>query len=172
METMRKTIALILAAIIVLIIASWVVYHTGNNPRSTPPILMSFDASSLGKEDMNVTQGSVLQINITLTSYSTQKTMAMIENLVLEGASDNPLHFVLGNWNTSIPQSIVLNYTFSIAQLFLEPSQSNSTVLTVNIAEDAQPMVYFLEINARLFEAGVYRYASGFPLYVWVTPKN
>jgi hypothetical protein len=133
---------------------------------------MTLEASSLGKEDMNVTQGSVLQINITLSSWSSQETMATIDDFDLEGISDSPHSIVLGNWNESIPQSTVLNYTFSITQLILEPDGSNYTILTVNIAEDAPPVVYCFEIHTRLFEAGVFRYTSGDPLYIWVTPKK
>jgi hypothetical protein len=109
-------------------------------PINTSIPLLDGEVSSLGEEDMNVIQGSALQINVTLTSKSDQELTIPIEGLKIAAFNDI-------EWDTSIkPQNKVLNYTFGASQLVLQPHKSNSTVLTVYMAEDASVGQYALAI--------------------------
>ena len=109
-------------------------------PFSTPVPLLFGEVSSLGEEDMNVSQGSTLQVNVTLTSNTDQELTIPIENLALSGFNNT-------SWGTSIPQNKVFNYTFSASKLVLQPYESNSTVLAVDIADDAPLGQYALSIE-------------------------
>jgi uncharacterized membrane protein len=130
-------------------------------PLNTPIPLLDGNVSSLGEEDMNVTQGSALQVNVTLTSLTDQELTIPIENLTLSGFNNT-------SWDTSIPQNKVLNYTFSINQLVLQPRGSNSTVLTINIAEDAPLGQYAFTVELGNWQVTQF---GGIGLTVRVTPK-
>ena len=84
----------------------------------------------------NVTQGSTLKVNVTLISRADQELTIPIENLKLAGFNNTA-------WDNPIPQNKLFNYTFSNNELVLQPNESKSTVLTLEIAEDA-PLVEYL----------------------------
>ena len=84
----------------------------------------------------NVTQGSTLKVNVTLISRADQELTIPIENLKLAGFNNTA-------WDNPIPQNKLFNYTFSNNELVLQPNESKSTVLTLEIAEDA-PLVQYL----------------------------
>ena len=84
----------------------------------------------------NVTQGSTLKVNVTLISRADQELTIPIENLKLAGFNNTA-------WDNHIPQNKLFNYTFSNNELVLQPNESKSTVLTLEIAEDA-PLVEYL----------------------------
>ena len=128
---------------------------------SHPIPVLDVNVSSLGEEDMNVTQGSTLQVNVTLTSLTDQELTIPFENLTLAGFNNTA-------WDNSIPQNKLFNYTFSTNQLVLQPHESKSTVVTLEIAEDA-PLVkylFYIELgNSQVTQLS----AVGLP--VRVTPK-
>ena len=84
----------------------------------------------------NITQGSTLKVNVTLISRADQELTIPIENLKLAGFNNTA-------WDNPIPQNKLFNYTFSNNELVLQPNESKSTVLTLEIAEDA-PLVQYL----------------------------
>ena len=84
----------------------------------------------------NITQGSTLKVNVTLISRADQELTIPIENLKLAGFNNTA-------WDNPIPQNKLFNYTFSNNELVLQPNESKSTVLTLEIAEDA-PLVEYL----------------------------
>ena len=65
---------------------------------SHPIPVLDVNVSSLGEEDMNVTQGSTLQVNVTLTSLTDQELTIPFENLTLAGFNNTA-------WDNSIPQN-------------------------------------------------------------------
>jgi len=97
------------------------------------PPLLDVDLSTYRE---NVTQGSTLRVNVTLISLADQELTILIENLKLAGFNNTA-------WNNSTPQNKLFNYTFSNNELVLLPNESKSTVLTLEIAEDA-PLVQYL----------------------------
>ena len=165
MNTRHLIIVTVVLIIAIILALAYIGFSPSNAPVGTPiPLLMS-SISSLGKEDMNVSQGSALQINVTLTSRADYELTVTLENLTLNGVNNSSDYT---SWDTSIPQNKVLNYTFSINQLVLQPHGSKSTVLTVNIAEDAPLGQYALTVE--LGNAQV-TYVGGIGLTVRVTPK-
>ena len=128
---------------------------------SHPNPLLDVNVSSLGEEDMNVTQGSTLQVNVTLTSLTVQELTIPIQNLTLSGFNNT-------SWDNSIPQNELLNYTFSTNQLVLQPHESTSVVVTLEIAEDA-PLVQYL-FTVELGNSQV-THIGGISIIVGVTPK-
>jgi hypothetical protein len=155
------TAILILAIVLAAIIVGFSPRHTPITPISRPFPLLDGGVSSLGKEGMNVTQGSALQLNVTLTSLTDQELTIPIENLTLSGFNNT-------SWDTSVPQNKVLNYIFSTNQLVLQPHGSNSTVLTVNIAEDAPLGQYVFTVE---LGNGQVTHVGGIGLTVRVTPQ-
>lgn len=135
--------------------------NSSHVPINTPIPLLDGNVSSLGEEDMNVTQGSALQVNVTLTSRADQELTIPIENLTLSGFNNT-------RWDTSIPQNKVFNYTFSTNQLVLQPHGSNSTVLTINVAEDASLGQYVFTIELGNWQV---THFGGISVIVRVTPK-
>jgi len=93
-----------------------------------------------------LTQGSTQQVNFTLTSKTDQKLTIPLDFWLLAFHSEtyngeldsfipsnNPTRF---HYNQSA-QDELFNYTLSHNQLILQPHQSNSTIITLNIAEIA-----------------------------------
>lgn len=139
---MNTKYLLIICGILVIAVISAVVYEHFRSFPSPPergdviyhtPPLVDANLSSWGD---NVTQGSTLQVNVTLISRTDQELTIPIENLTLAGFNNTA-------WDNSIPQNKLFNYTFSTNQLVLQPHESKTTVLTLEIAEDA-PLVQYL----------------------------
>ena len=109
-----------------------IISERGDAIYHDPPLL---DAN-LSTWRENVTQGSTLKVNVTLISRADQELTIPIENLKLAGFNNTA-------WDNPIPQNKLFNYTFSNNELVLQPNESKSTVLTLEIAEDA-PLVEYL----------------------------
>ena len=98
---------------------------------------------------INATQGTKQEITLTFTSiFDNQQTSIPIQNLTLTYYSS---HIDYSNWGTNnslnFPQEKYFNYTFSQTQLMLQPLASNSTILTITIANDAPVGEYTFNIN-------------------------
>jgi hypothetical protein len=105
----------------------------------------------------NLTQGSTQQINFTLTSITDQQLtipldfrLIVFQSETYNGEldsfipdSDDPARF---RYNESA-QDKVFNYAFSYNQLILEPFESNSTIITLEIADIAPSGFYAFGIN-------------------------
>jgi hypothetical protein len=125
--------------------------------------LIEYRLSNLGEENwteyiMNVTQGSTQQVNFTITSNTDQELTIPLLDLKLEALvsetyngeldsfiplPDWPNHF---HFNQSA-QDRPFNYTFSHNQLILQPYESDSTVITLDIVEDAPLGFYVFKIG-------------------------
>jgi aminopeptidase-like protein len=98
---------------------------------------------------INATQGSTQEITLTFTSIlDNRQTLIPIENLTLTYYNS---HIDYSNWGTNnslnFPQDRCFNYSFSQTQLMLQPLASNSTILTIKIANDAPIGMYAFFIN-------------------------
>ena len=106
---MKTKYFLIIWVILVITVISAVAYQNYyNNIPTLPdrrdviyhdPPLLDVNLSNLRQ---NVTQGSTLQVNITLTSRAEQELTIPIENLTLTGFNNTA-------WDNSIPQNKLLN---------------------------------------------------------------
>lgn len=146
--TIMLAVSAVLGVAIVLALA-YFYYSSHQTPYGTPPILFFSNVSSLNTKDLNVSQGTILRLNLTFTSLSNKQLTIPIENLKLIAYSEtiDYTNWDTSNWNTSILQERVFNYTFSFNQPTLQPSMSNSTILTIYIAEDAPLGRYALDVN-------------------------
>ena len=110
--------------------------------------LIDCKVSSLGEGEMNVTQGSTLQLNFTLTSKTDQELTIPIENFTLfwfysqsyDGGLDT--FFPITDWPNGYgynysAQDKVFNCNFSTMQLVLQPLESDSIGITLEMADYA-----------------------------------
>lgn len=123
--------------------------------------LVECDVTNLGEDTtiriINATQGSTQQVNFTYTSKTDQeltipldlKLMILISE-TYDGeldsffpSPDTPNHF---HYNQSA-QNTVFSYNFSPNQLVLQPYESNSSILTLEVVEDAPLGFYIFEIG-------------------------
>ncbi|MGE5637723.1 MAG: hypothetical protein ACM3WQ_03355, partial [Chloroflexota bacterium] len=90
-----------------------------------------------------------LQVNITFTSIGDQSLTLPIENLKVTYYNSNvDLHkWINDNGNYSLLQQQAFDYQFIPTLVTLQPKMSNSTILTMNIAQDAPTGQYSIEIN-------------------------
>ncbi len=129
---------------------------------------------------MNVSQGATQQVNLTLSSMSTAQIVVPIENLTLLAYNNTVAtnNWDTSNWNTSLVEQDVFNYSFSLNQLTLQPGMSNSTVLTIKWFDNVPPGKYAVDIdlgNVKFLSApGKYdiSYSSSIWLGIIVTPKG
>ena len=140
------------------------------------------EVSSLGEEDMNVTQGSTLQVNFNLTSITDQELTIPAENVrlihVFSESYDGELDtFILGRVNyylyNSSGQDKVFDYAFGADQVVLQPGESGSIVLTLEVAENAPLGEHSLYISLGDYVMGLYQRISygGFGFKVTVTSQ-
>jgi hypothetical protein len=169
----------LISVILVVVVVVGLVYldYAGTfQPKSTPPNLYtsttSDQDSGVTAYVMNVSQGAILRVNLTLSSLSSTEIAVPIESLTLTAYNSNS-----DTGNASLAQQSVFNYSFSVNQLTLQPQMSNSTTVTINMAKDAPTGTCTLEINLGalkfLSEPGKYdrSYSSSIPLEMVITPK-
>ena len=137
------------------------------NPTVGPidTALLNCKVSSLSEEGMSVSQGGVLRVYVTLTSRADQDLIIPIGNPRFDSfynSSDGAKFY------SSVIEAKVLNCTFDHAQLVLPLHGSNSTVLTLEMAEDAPVGEY--EFDFEFGNAQVTQF-PGYALMITVTPK-
>lgn len=123
------------------------------------------------------TRGSTQQVNFTLTSITDQNLMIPIDfglsafhsenydgELDCFIPSNNPTRFY---YNESA-QDKLFNYSFSHNQLILQPHESNSTIITLEIADIAPPGFYAFSVKLGNWEV---TQRKSFQLDVVVEPK-
>jgi len=127
---------------------------SGNHPASTPMLLYSYNISiqniGVAEDVINASLGSTQHLNLTLTSMSSMQILIPAENLKLTAFNstiDYSNNWDTSSWNTSVTQESVFNYSLSLSQLILQPNVSNSTIVTINLANNAPTGRYALEIN-------------------------
>jgi hypothetical protein len=147
-----KVLAVMLMAIAIVALGYIThLYVLKTEPPGAPgaPLLPSYNWSISPEGIINATQGSTQEITLTFTSiFDNQQTLIPIENLTLTYYNS---HIDYSNWGTNnslnFPQDRYFNYTFSQTQLMLQPLASNSTILTITIANDAPVGEYTFNIN-------------------------
>jgi hypothetical protein len=158
----KRYLAIVIIVLLAIIVSAVLILKTSpSTPFSTPCPLIDGNVSSLGSEGMNVTQGSTLQVNVTLTSFADQKLTVPIENLKLAGFNNTA-------WDNSLPQNELFNYTFSNNELILQPYESKFVVLTLEVAEDAPLVQYLFYIELGNWEV---THFGGIGLTLRVAPK-
>jgi hypothetical protein len=166
--------------LIVIVIVGLVVYFDyssirNKSPAGTPPLLYSNNFP----QPINASQGTTQQVNLTLTSYQSPEIAIPIENIMIAGYTSAIYYGFNGTspWSTSA-QETVFNYSFSLSQLILQPNMSNSTIITINLANNAPLGSYSLDIHLGkiifLSPPGKYdvSYSEGIPLVMVVTPNE
>ena len=178
MVNRRLVIFFVLLAVLVLGVVSVMVYFSAQRiPSSTPTVQYSTDISSLNTKDLNVSQGTKLQLNLTFTSHGTEQLTIPIENLTLLNYDGSmPMDYkswnFSSNWSPTIPQERVFNYTFGANRITLQPALSNSTILTIYVAEDAPLGKYAFGINlGTVTSESELPYSGSVGLGLIVTPK-
>jgi hypothetical protein len=175
---------MIVAVVIVLALYSL-------TPKSTPPMLYNCNFSVLNPQVTevagydgflnNVSQGLLLQVNITFTSITNQPITIPIENVTVTyyNSTVNLHRWVDDNGNYSLIQQQAFNYSFSLNQLTLQPERSNSTLLVINLAQNAPIGQYSLDINLGNVKAinadensQLLSYSGPVGLEMIVTPKT
>jgi hypothetical protein len=147
------TTALAISAVSVWIIFSSNSSPTKSTPLSTPELLfisnMSVPNSEMPNESyFNVTQGMTFSVNVTFTSMTSQPIEIPIENLTLSTYSStiNPKVWA-DTGNSSFVQDDVLSYSFSLNSVIVQPSSSNSTVLSIKFNNNAPAGQYYLDLR-------------------------
>lgn len=133
-------------------------------------------------ENINASQDTTQKVNLTFTSTKqlSSEIAIHIENLTIVSYTSAISYAV----NLSLPwsasaQETVFNYSFSLTQLTLQPNMSNSTIITINLADNATVGSYTLQINCVSFvyasnwepeQEGTY--SDIVPLVMVVTPDE
>jgi len=95
--------------------------------------------TELSQYEINVTQGQIFQINLTITSFLNQTTI-FTSNIDLAGYGN-------AAWDTSQDSHMIFNATFSQKNLTLGPQAKESTLLTIYMAQNAPTGKYLFYIN-------------------------
>lgn len=128
-------------------------------PHSTPPIPFIADFSTSDSKAnipnyprwFNVSQGATLAVNLTIQS----KTGEMLSIPVSLQVAYYNTTVELGGWiytlnNYTDLQEKTFTYSLNANPLTLQPIMSNSTIITLNIAKDAQIGEYIVQVNMEI----------------------
>ncbi|MEM2110889.1 MAG: hypothetical protein QXX08_03315 [Candidatus Bathyarchaeia archaeon] len=137
-------VAIAVAVVFVSVYYGLNLLKTATNPSNTPapsfkpPPLLDIGLSPW--ENISATQGGSCQINITLSSKSDKNEFTI------------PLKLVLARYMgaKSIDQAEkTLSWIFNPNPVVLKPKETKSTVLTINVAEDAPSgeYIFLIEVN-------------------------
>ena len=180
---MHRRYYVIISILIIVIVLVYYSFTQKFTPASTPPTLYTYSFSVLnqqvtkvaGYSDFlnNVTQGLSLQENLTLTSTTDQSITIPIENLTVTYYNSivNLNSWINDNGNHSLIQQQAFAYSFSQNQLVLQPHLSNSTILTINLTENAPLGQYSLDILLGNVVGASQPYSENIGLEMIVTPK-
>ena len=154
-------VAIFVVFLIVVSTSAVILFGLRFGSPGTPPTLYEYTISPQNVQfsyvlqgiTLQTTPGAELQINFTFMSTAPQKIMIPIENLALtaynnnDNSADYSQSWDTRTWNTSLVQDRVFNYSFSLEEPSLQPDTSNSTVLTINVSNNAPLGRYALEVN-------------------------
>ncbi len=138
----QKTVFIIIAICALLIAVGYyfVLFHSNGVSEKMPPLI----GASLYSQDaayIKISQGATFQENYIITSFTDKEILIPIEGITLSSYNDTLWE------NLSVPQEKVFNYTFSPTHLTIEPYATNSSVLTIQMAQDAPIGKYRLSIT-------------------------
>jgi hypothetical protein len=126
---MKKLVILATVIILVTIISAYY-FLTANEPSSlpyTPAPLVDMNLAPSGQ--LNVTQGGVTIVNVTLTSLNMNETTIPL-SLVLQAYDNEPC-------DSSISQEELFSSTFTLNPIVLESNGTKASVLTLHVGEAA-----------------------------------
>lgn len=117
-----------------------VIFHFNNSqqpqiPYKHPPMITETYTPS---HFLNVGKGSTFQINITQTSLLDTELSLPFESLDL---------MAYNNSSANIPKGMLYSYSFTKNPLIIPPNGTNSTILTVKMANDAPIGQYLLYVR-------------------------
>jgi hypothetical protein len=174
-RTKKIVIAFILIVAMIAVAALAVFIYTETQPYPTPAVNFKFQLTPLNTPDYNVTQGETIELNLTFTSNTNKQIIIPLENLSIISYNSTISYsdWYTSTWNKTVAEQYVFNYTFGVNQLTLQPSELNSTTLTINLAENAPTGRYELElITGRIIDptSGL-PYAESIPIKLIIQPK-
>jgi hypothetical protein len=132
---------LVIAIILLLVVVPIVIIRFSFQspievPYKPPPMISgTYSPSSF----LTTSQGSTFQVNITQTSKLDTELSLPFESLEIMAYNNSAA--------PSPPQQQTLNYTFSPKTLVISPQGTNSTILTVTMADDAPVGEYLLYLR-------------------------
>ena len=128
----RATLAAVIIAVTVI---SAYYFLTSNLPSpqlsETPPLVVMNLAPS---GQLNINQGGVARINVSLTSLNLNKTEIPL-SLVLQTYGNQPS-------NSSTAKEELFSSTFTVNPIVLDSNETTTSVLTLHVAETAPPGKY------------------------------
>jgi hypothetical protein len=137
---MRRRFILII--IIATILASAVVafsIRSAEPPDEALPLIAIDMESSVPLRGGNITQGMAFTVNITISSFA-GKELTIPLRLSLEDLENV-------GWMPPLTEEEVFSSAFEPNPLILQPHGSNSSLLTVNLAEDAPLGAYVFNVE-------------------------
>lgn len=151
-------IAIILLLVVLPILIIRLSYQPPEIPYKPPPMIKgTYSPSSF----LTISQGSTFQVNITQTSMLDTELILPFNSLEIMAYNNSA--------SKSPPQQQTLNYTFSPNPVVISPQGTNSTLLTVTMANDSPVGKYLLYLrygNSNITHVG------GHSLIVDVNPIN
>ena len=182
---MRKVVSVvsIILAVAVIFGIIYVAFSSQINPAYTPIVLYNHTVyvDNIATDTLNASQGLTQQLNLTLTAYEFSPSIAVpIDNIKLiayNSTIDYSNSWDTSNWNNSLVQSSVFNYSIGLNTLTLQPNKSNSTIFTINWADNAPAGRYIAEINLGniKFLSTQEKYDQSYGSSIWlgiiITPK-
>lgn len=136
----RYRVALITAAILVVVVTVFLV-RSVEPPSEAAALIEVTVESGAASGDWNVTRGEAFTVNVTVSSVA-DKQLSVPLGLSLENLENV-------GWLSPVPASAVFNFTYAPEVLALQPSGSGSSVLTVDLADDAPlgAYVFYVELG-------------------------
>jgi hypothetical protein len=182
----RKYVAITVIFIVIALIGGTIyLYDNRFQPVGTPRHLYSYTITSIdtgvASSVFNVSQGMTQQLNLTLQLLAGSPSITVpIDNmngLVYNSTILYDNNWDTHNWNHSLFQTSVFNYSFSQKQLTLQPNTTSSTIITINWANDAPTGRFALDLNLGQFQfltppKGDKSYGNGIWLGFIVSPKT
>ena len=139
---MRRRFSLIIITTIILVTIIVVFFiRSAEPPGEAPPLIAVDMKSSMPLRGGNITQGMAFTVNITISSFA-DKELTIPLGLSLEGLADV-------GWMPPLTAEEVFSSVFEPETLILQPHGSSSSLLTVNLAEDAPlgAYVFYIELG-------------------------
>ncbi len=187
---MRRGYYYLAFVVLALCVVAGVVFWSYSHPYvplGTPPAMYSFKVTSLDTDlelpFFTTSQGQTQQFNLTLYMLegSRPKISLPVENLTLTGYNStlqDAINWNNRDWNKSLIQKSVFNYSLSKNPITLQPDAANSTVITFQWADDAPVGRYTIDVHLGEFsflsppEKFDQSYREQFTLYIEVNPKT
>jgi hypothetical protein len=145
---------------IVLVGGMIYLYENRFQPIGTPRISYSYTVTSMdtgiASGIFNVSQGLTQQLNLTLQLLDSYPSIIVpiddINSLVHNNTIVYDNNWDTHNWNPSLVQTSVFNYSYSQKKLILQPNATSSIIITINWADNAPTGRYALDLNLGRFQ--------------------